>query len=104
MTFTRPKLKDGVRVKDKGKNEGENRGGLKHSEEGLVEGLVEGLAESQKAILTLVQSKPGIAKREMAEEIGISTTAIDKNIDVLKAKELLRRVGPAKGGHWEVRQ
>ena len=38
----------------------------------------------------------------MAETSGIRTTAIDKNIVQLKKKGLLKRVGPPKGGHWEV--
>jgi ATP-dependent DNA helicase RecG len=38
----------------------------------------------------------------MSKEIGISTTAIDKNLIALKQKGLLRRIGPDKGGHWEV--
>ena len=32
----------------------------------------------------------------------ISTTAVDKNIDSLKKKGLLKRVGPDKGGYWKV--
>jgi len=69
-------------------------------QQGLAERLVERLAESQKKILTLVQGKPNISKKELAVAVGISTTAIDKNISVLKAKGLLERVGPDKGGHW----
>ncbi|MFW6196885.1 MAG: winged helix-turn-helix transcriptional regulator [Thermoplasmatota archaeon] len=70
--------------------------------EGLAEGLVEGLAENQIKILELVNENPYISKREMSEKIGISTTAIDKNISTLKKKGLLKRVGPARGGHWEI--
>jgi len=69
---------------------------------GLAEGLAEELAESQKAILELVLANARISKKEMAETIGISTTAVDKNIAALKAKGLLKRVGPATTGHWEV--
>lgn len=69
-------------------------------QKGLVEGLAERLAESQKKILTLVQAKPNISKKDLAAAVGISTTAIDKNISALKAKGLLKRVGPDKGGHW----
>jgi len=65
-------------------------------------GLVDGLVEHQRAILALIQDDPLISKREMAERIGISTTAIDKNIQVLKGKGFLKRIGPAKGGHWHV--
>lgn len=70
--------------------------------EGLVERLVEGLAENQKNILILIARNPRISKKAMAQSLGISTTAIDKNLTTLKEKGLLRRVGPDKGGHWEV--
>ncbi len=71
-------------------------------EKRLIERLVEGLVENQKKILTLVRENPYVSKREMSESIGISTTAIDKNIASLKKKGLLKRIGPAKGGHWEI--
>jgi len=61
----------------------------------LVDKLAEGLVESQKEILKLVQNNPKISKREMSEKIGISSTAVDKNINLLKKKG-------AKGGHWEI--
>ncbi|MCK5543305.1 MAG: winged helix-turn-helix transcriptional regulator, partial [Desulfobacterales bacterium] len=69
---------------------------------GLVEGLVEGLVDSQKKIVDLVIENPNISKKEMSEYIGISTTAIDKNIAALKKKNIIRRIGGAKGGHWEI--
>lgn len=74
----------------------------KVSETGLVERLVEGLAESQQKILKLVAQNPSIPKRRMAEILGISNTAVDKNIATLKNKGLLQRIGPARGGHWEI--
>jgi len=43
-----------------------------------------------------------ITTKELSEHIKISTTAVDNNISKLKKKGILRRVGPAKGGHWEV--
>jgi ATP-dependent DNA helicase RecG len=64
--------------------------------------LVGELVESQKEILKLIQSNPKISKKEMGKKIGISTTVIDKNVTSLKKKGLLKRVGPAKGGHWEI--
>jgi len=67
----------------------------------LVDGLADGLAENQRKILSIVRSNPRVSKREMAKTLAISTTAIDKIIEVLKRKGLLRRVGSAKGGRWE---
>jgi ATP-dependent DNA helicase RecG len=72
--------------------------------ERLVEGLAERLAENQKMILGLIIRDPRVSKKAMAQAIGISTTAIDKNLTKLKQRGILRRVGPDKGGHWEVVQ
>jgi len=60
------------------------------------------LVESQKKILVLIKKNPVISKKELSGRIGISVTAIDKNIRRLKKKGLIKRIGPAKGGHWEV--
>ena len=68
----------------------------------FVEGLVEGLAENQKKILKLIAKNSYLSKREMALSLEISTTAIDQNIITLKKKGFLKRIGPAKGGHWEI--
>jgi len=43
-----------------------------------------------------------ITTKELSEHIKISTTAVDNNISKLKKKGILRRIGPPKGGHWEV--
>ncbi len=68
----------------------------------VSDGLAEGLAENQQAIVRLIHRNPRISKREMAERVGISTTAIDKNLETLKGKGIVQRVGSAKHGHWEV--
>jgi ATP-dependent DNA helicase RecG len=70
--------------------------------DGLVARLADGLAESQRLMLELIVMNPRISKREMAEKIGISTTAIDKNITALKTRGLLTRIGSNKSGHWKV--
>ena len=70
--------------------------------EGLVERLVEGLAENQRKMIDLIKKTPRVSKKELSVKIGISTTAVDKNIAQLKKRGFLRRVGPDKGGHWEI--
>lgn len=70
--------------------------------EGLVERLVEGLVENQKKMVYLIANNPTITIKELAESIGISTTAIDKNLSKLKDKEIIKRVGGDKGGSWEI--
>ena len=77
-------------------------GGQNGLVERLVKGLVKGLVESQQKIVRLVEKNPEISKKEMAEQIGISTTAIDKNIAALKEKGIIQRVGGYKHGRWEI--
>ena len=69
---------------------------------GLVDGLVDGLAESQRTMLQLIRANPQISKKSMADHIGISTTAVDKNIMRLKEKGILERIGSDRTGHWEI--
>jgi predicted HTH transcriptional regulator len=65
-------------------------------------GLVDGLVESQKMIIELIIKNPKISKKEMSGQIGISTTAIDKNIDTLKKKNIIERIGSDNKGYWNV--
>jgi len=69
----------------------------------LVEWLAERLAEDQKMILALIIRDPRISKKAMAQAIGISTTAIHKNLTKLKERGILRRVGPDRGGQFRKR-
>ena len=52
--------------------------------------------------IELIKNNPSISKKEMSKTIGIRPSSIDKNITTLKEKGYLKRVGPAKGGHWEI--
>ena len=62
----------------------------------------ESLTPSQKRILLLLRQNTRLSALELAEEVGISSRKIEQNIARLKESGSLRRIGPAKGGHWEV--
>jgi predicted HTH transcriptional regulator len=34
--------------------------------------------------------------------LGITERSVERNLNKLQQEELLKRIGPAKGGHWEV--
>ena len=53
-------------------------------------------------LLELIRGDPKITFAEMVSAAGISRSAIQKHIERLKDAQRLRRVGPDKGGHWEV--
>lgn len=58
--------------------------------------------KSSEQILVMISEKASITIEQMAARLGISTRAVEKHLSNLKAKGLLRRIGPDKGGHWEV--
>ena len=39
----------------------------------------------------------------MAETLRLTTRAVEKNVARLQVKGIVKRVGPDKDGHWEVR-
>ena len=43
-----------------------------------------------------------ISIAQIADKLGYSTTAVKKNIDYLKEKSYLKRVGKTSAGYWEI--
>lgn len=56
---------------------------------------------SQK-ILELIKKDAYITSQEMAKAIGIDRRNIARNIKRLQEQGIIRRIGPDKGGYWEV--
>ena len=50
----------------------------------------------------LVRTTPNITQDEMARLLGIARSTLNVHIDALKESGRIRRIGPDKGGHWEV--
>ena len=101
-TFKRKSFIEDKQELEKGREDTTQKTTQKTTKKRLAEKLVERLVESQQRILELTKENPYISKKELSEIIGISTTAIDKNIQQLKKKGLLKRIGPDKGGYWEI--
>ena len=52
-------------------------------------------------IVALIKENPRHSAKSLAEAIGISPKSIEKQLAKLKAKGVIRRIGPDKGGSWE---
>jgi ATP-dependent DNA helicase RecG len=71
---------------------------------GSPNGSEEGSEKSSEKILRLMKFNPSISAARISQEIGITSRAVEKQINALKRAGAVRRIGPAKGGHWEVVQ
>ena len=61
-----------------------------------------GCQKTSDRLVSLLKGYPALTQEGMAKAIGISRQAIQKHLRNLKASGRIRRVGPDKGGHWEV--
>ena len=59
------------------------------------------LTTTQK-ILQLLTENPKMTRVELAKKVNLSPDGIKWNLDKLKKEGKLRRIGPDKGGYWEV--
>lgn len=53
-------------------------------------------------ILRTIRTSPYVSIRQLAEATGLTRRGIEWNISQLKAKNKIRRIGPDKGGRWEI--
>ena len=58
--------------------------------------------KSSEKILQLIKANNQITIKELAEQLKISTRAIEKNISKLKTVNRIERIGSDKGGHWKI--
>ena len=58
--------------------------------------------KSREKILGLLSEDNTLTTATLASQLGISPKAVEKHLANLKRAGLLKRVGPDKGGHWEV--
>jgi ATP-dependent DNA helicase RecG len=76
--------------------------GEKGTKKGFGEKFGEGSEKSSEKILAFLKEQNTASARKIAEALNLSPRAVEKQIAVLKKAGRLRRVGPAKGGRWEV--
>ena len=58
--------------------------------------------KSREKIIKIIRDNPTVTQLELSNMLRISTKAIEKHIKNLRKDGIIRRVGPDKGGHWEV--
>jgi ATP-dependent DNA helicase RecG len=60
------------------------------------------LSKNAEAILNHIEENAHITIVELAEEIGITTRAVEKNVAQLKKHNLIERVGFHQSGYWKI--
>jgi len=50
----------------------------------------------------LIQADVHITTKALADQLGLTTRAVEKNIAKLKTENRIERVGGDKGGQWKI--
>ena len=58
--------------------------------------------KSREKIIALLSQDNTLSAAALAERIGITPKAVEKHIAKMKAEGILKRIGPDKGGHWQI--
>jgi len=53
-------------------------------------------------IVRFIQANPNITIDELSKLAEVSTRTIERNLKSLQVQSRIKRIGPAKGGYWEV--
>ena len=69
---------------------------------GLKSGLKSNLGATDSKVIDFIRSNPSVTIKELQELLNLSRNGVRKALGRLKSMGRLRRVGPDKGGHWEV--
>nr|CAA6823292.1 MAG: Type I restriction-modification system, specificity subunit S (EC [uncultured Thiotrichaceae bacterium] len=73
-----------------------------YNTETRVETKVKTRVKTPEQVLDLLQQQPTLTLVEVAEQLDKSVSAIERAVAKLRKDGKLKRVGPIKGGHWEV--
>ncbi len=68
----------------------------------VVDKVIETMSVNQGKIIELIKKNTFISANKLSIEIGISQRKVQENIQKLKELNKLKRIGPDKGGHWEI--
>ena len=60
------------------------------------------ISERQSLIISMIQDNPDIGRIEMSTKLGVNEKTIRRDLDDLKEKGIIVRIGGRKEGHWEI--
>ena len=53
-------------------------------------------------ILNAMQENPKVSAAKIALLLGVSSRSVEKRISTMRENGIIRRIGPDKGGFWEI--
>lgn len=61
-------------------------------------------ADQKRYIIARIKTQPNVTMEEIAKELMITKSSVQRRFDSLIKEECILRIGSLSGGHWEVIQ
>ena len=58
--------------------------------------------DTEKKIVALIRENSHITQRKLSDMIGLTRQYVGRCMDSLQARQIIRRIGPDKGGEWMI--
>ena len=68
----------------------------------VVDNVVDKLTDRQLRIIELIRHEPTISAAQIASRLSTTIRTIQRDLTILKASGAVSRIGPDKGGHWQI--
>ena len=78
------------------------KGGMRPREKTGEKSAGETREKTREKIIRLLLENPNATQGDLVRATALSMKGVEWNLKALKESGLIRRVGPDKGGHWEV--
>ena len=66
--------------------------------------VVENVVENEEKIITLLKQNNKISALQIADTLHLTQRTVQRYLKQLQEKDLLERIGPAKGGYWKIKR
>ena len=70
--------------------------------ENIVDSIVEKLSTTRAKIVRIIWKNPNATALSISKEIDIASRNVQEHLRILQKQGVIRRIGPDKGGHWEI--
>ena len=70
--------------------------------ENIADSIVEKLSTTHAKIVRIICKNQNATAQSISKEINIASRNVQEHLRKLQEQGVIRRIGPDKGGHWEI--
>lgn len=76
-----------------------------NSKDRIIENVTENVTEKtrENIIINLIKATPKISFDKLAKMLSVTRMTVIRDVDKLKSRGIIERIGSAKGGYWKIK-